>query len=60
MEVAIDSHTMEVNGQRLHYLVAGDGAPVVLLHGWPQHFHHWRRWSTVRARVKALGMAVSP
>jgi pimeloyl-ACP methyl ester carboxylesterase len=26
-----------------HYLTAGDGDPVVLLHGWPQTSHEWRR-----------------
>jgi pimeloyl-ACP methyl ester carboxylesterase len=27
---------------RLHYVTAGDGFPVVLLHGWPQSWHEWR------------------
>lgn len=40
---SIDAHTVEANGLGLHYLVAGTGPPVVLLHGWPQHSHHWRR-----------------
>jgi len=31
----------EVNGVRLHYLVAGKGAPVVLLHGYAQTSHMW-------------------
>lgn len=26
----------------MHYRVAGDGDPVVLLHGWPQTSHEWR------------------
>ena len=39
----IESHTAIVDGVRLHYLRAGAGDPVVLLHGWPQHSHHWRR-----------------
>lgn len=32
-----------VNGLRMHYLRAGDGPPVVLLHGWPQTSHCWHR-----------------
>ena len=28
---------------RLHYVTAGAGDPVVLLHGWPQTWHEWRR-----------------
>lgn len=31
-----------VNGVRLHYVTAGEGEPVVLLHGWPQTWYEWR------------------
>jgi pimeloyl-ACP methyl ester carboxylesterase len=27
---------------RLHYVTAGEGFPVVLLHGWPQTWYEWR------------------
>src|SRR6478672_1705282 len=30
------------NGVRLHYLVAGTGSPVILLHGYAQNSHMWR------------------
>ena len=30
------------NGVRLHVAEAGAGAPVLLLHGWPQHWYEWR------------------
>ena len=36
-------HQTRVNGVRLHYVVAGSGDPVVLLHGWPQTWREWRR-----------------
>jgi pimeloyl-ACP methyl ester carboxylesterase len=32
----------EVNGVRMHYLVAGKGEPVLLLHGYAQSSHMWR------------------
>lgn len=32
-----------VNGLRMHYQLAGQGPPVVLLHGWPQTSHCWRK-----------------
>jgi pimeloyl-ACP methyl ester carboxylesterase len=31
-----------VNGFRMHYAEAGEGDPVVLVHGWPQHWWAWR------------------
>ena len=30
------------NGIRMHYAEAGEGDPVLLLHGWPQHWWMWR------------------
>ena len=32
----------DVNGVRLHYLIAGKGDPVILLHGYAQTSHMWR------------------
>jgi pimeloyl-ACP methyl ester carboxylesterase len=40
--VPIDSRFAEVNGVRLHYLAAGEGDPVILLHGYAQTSHMWR------------------
>ena len=36
------SRFAEVNGTRLHYLAAGKGQPVLLLHGYAQTSHMWR------------------
>jgi pimeloyl-ACP methyl ester carboxylesterase len=38
----IESRFANVNGVRLHYLTAGAGAPVVLLHGYAETSHMWR------------------
>ena len=38
------SQTAEVNGINLHYVIGGEGDPVVLVHGWPQT---WREWEEV-------------
>src|SRR5260221_13666514 len=38
----IESRTADVNGVKLHYLFAGKGDPVVLLHGYAQNSHMWR------------------
>jgi pimeloyl-ACP methyl ester carboxylesterase len=32
----------DVGGFELHYAEAGSGEPLVLLHGWPQHWWMWR------------------
>lgn len=36
-------HRAEVNGIRLFYRRAGDGPPVVLLHGFPETSYAWRK-----------------
>ena len=35
-------HTASVNGIQMHYVIGGQGDPVVLLHGWPQTWYQWR------------------
>jgi pimeloyl-ACP methyl ester carboxylesterase len=35
-------HMTSVNGIQLHYVIGGQGDPVVLLHGWPQTWYEWR------------------
>src|SRR5918994_5558445 len=36
-------HTASVNGIRMHYVIGGQGDPVVLLHGWPQTWYEWHK-----------------
>jgi pimeloyl-ACP methyl ester carboxylesterase len=31
-----------VNGIQIHYVIGGQGEPVVLLHGWPETWYEWR------------------
>src|SRR6266446_4569425 len=38
----VQSRFAEVNGTNLHYLVAGRGEPIILLHGYAQNSHMWR------------------
>ena len=38
----VESRFAKVNGVRMHYLVAGKGDPIVLLHGYAETSHMWR------------------
>jgi len=42
-ESLISHRTAQVDGLRLHYLMAGAGEPVVLLHGFPETSYAWRK-----------------
>lgn len=43
MDTTLKSQMIEVSGLNLHYLSAGEGEPVLLLHGWPTSSFLWRR-----------------
>ena len=42
-------HYVDVRGARIHVAELGSGPPVVLLHGWPQH---WWCWHGVMERLQ--------
>jgi len=42
-DVREESVFVEANGVRLHVRLAGEGYPLILLHGWPQTSYCWRR-----------------
>jgi pimeloyl-ACP methyl ester carboxylesterase len=39
----VEHRFVQAGAVRLHVAEAGAGDPVVLLHGWPQHWYCWRR-----------------
>ena len=39
----VTHHFVQVHGVRLHVAEAGQGDPVILLHGFPEHWYAWRR-----------------
>jgi pimeloyl-ACP methyl ester carboxylesterase len=43
-----------VNSVRLHYLVAGRGEPVVLLHGYAETSHMWVPLMAVLAKTRTV------
>ena len=38
----VEHKFVSAGGLRSHVALAGDGPPVLLLHGWPQHWYMWR------------------
>ena len=55
----VEHHFLDVRGARLHVAELGDPAapPVLLLHGWPQHWWSWRRLMPLLAdRYRVLAM----
>lgn len=39
---SLEYGTERIDGLSMHYVTAGEGPPVVLLHGWPQTWYEWR------------------
>ena len=51
---AIADRTATVNGVRMHYLMAGKGDPIILLHGYAQTSHMWRPLMTELAKTNLV------
>jgi pimeloyl-ACP methyl ester carboxylesterase len=51
---AIKSRFAKVNSIRLHYLAAGEGEPVILLHGYAQNSHMWRPLIAELAKTRTV------
>ena len=66
----VEHRFVDANGIRLHVAEAGDrdGDPVVLLHGWPQHWYEWRhlipplaeRYRVICPDLRGLGWSDAP
>ena len=48
---------VDVDGTRIHAVVAGEGPPVLLLHGYPQHHLMWHRVAPTLARSHTVVLA---
>ena len=61
-------HTASVNGIQMHYVIGGQGDPVVLLHGWPETWYAWRHvmpdlaknYTVIAPDLRGLGDSSKP
>jgi pimeloyl-ACP methyl ester carboxylesterase len=61
-------NTASVNGIQMHYVIGGQGDPVVLLHGWPQTWYEWRHvmpalaknYTVIAPDLRGLGDSSKP
>ena len=64
----VQHHHADLGDVRLHYVTAGSGFPVVLLHGWPQSWYEWRhvipglaeRFQVIAPDLRGLGDSSKP
>jgi pimeloyl-ACP methyl ester carboxylesterase len=53
----VEHEFVDAGGLRTHVALAGEGSPVLLLHGWPQH---WYLWRDVIPRVAPHARVIAP
>lgn len=64
----VEHRFVEARGLRFHVALAGDGDPLVMLHGWPQHWFEWRnlipslarRHRVICPHLRGLGWSDAP
>jgi pimeloyl-ACP methyl ester carboxylesterase len=66
--VTFSHHMASVNGIQLHYVIGGQGDPIVLLHGWPETWYAWHRvmpalaknYTVIAPDLRGLGDSSKP
>src|SRR3954453_22051743 len=64
----VEHRFVEADGVRLHVAEAGSGPPLLLVHGWPQHWWSWRkliprlaeRWRVLAVDLRGWGWSDAP
>lgn len=68
-EVAgVEHRWVQAGGIRMHLAEAGEGSPLLLVHGWPQHWYQWRhlirplaeRYRLLCPDLRGLGWSEAP
>ncbi len=68
MSIAIEHHYARLSHLTMHYVTAGSGEPLVLLHGFPQTWYEWRlvmprlaeRFRVIAPDLRGLGDSTRP
>jgi pimeloyl-ACP methyl ester carboxylesterase len=66
--IELSQHYAELSQVRMHYVTAGRGYPIVLLHGWPQTWYEWRdviplltdKFQVIASDLRGLGDTSRP
>ena len=66
--LGVEHHYVRARGLEFHVAEAGEGLPLVLLHGWPQHWWMWRlvmprlatRFRLIVPDLRGLGWSDAP
>jgi pimeloyl-ACP methyl ester carboxylesterase len=66
--MSLTHHYARLSGVVTHYVTAGSGTPVLLLHGWPQSWWEWRhvipalaeRYRVIAPDLRGLGDSARP
>ena len=66
--VTFSHNTASVNGIQLHYVIGGQGDPVVLIHGWPETWYAWHKvmpalaknYTVIAPDLRGLGDSSKP
>jgi pimeloyl-ACP methyl ester carboxylesterase len=67
-DVTFTHHMASVNGIQMHYVIGGQGDPLVLLHGWPETWYTWRHvmpalaknYTVIAPDLRGLGDSSKP
>jgi pimeloyl-ACP methyl ester carboxylesterase len=54
---SLEHATLQANGAKLHVVQAGQGKPLLLLHGWPEF---WLTWEPVMQRLAGRYRVIAP
>ena len=66
--VTFSHRTASVNGIQMHYVIGGQGDPIVLLHGWPETWYAWHKvmpalaknYTVIAPDLRGLGDSSKP